>query len=118
VGRRKIAGKRHPQLKDGSGRLDGVDDGGAIHAFGHPILLRDVGNCKLMLDPAARKVRSEVIIQIFTAIVGSKYFELSASMCLGMFVQLFEVLEGFRLGALSVLDCPIGVIIYECDEVA
>lgn len=34
-------------------------------------------------------------------------------MCLGMFVDLFEVLEGFRTGAHTVLDCPVGVIIYE-----
>jgi hypothetical protein len=35
-----------------------------------------------------------------------------------MFVELFEVFEGFRLGAHRVFDGSIGVIIYEGDEVA
>jgi hypothetical protein len=35
-----------------------------------------------------------------------------------MFVELFKVLEGFRLNAHSLLDGPIEVVVYEFDEVA
>eukprot|EP00171_Calliarthron_tuberculosum_P000594 IDg594t1 len=43
----------------------------AIHAFGHPILLRGVGDRQLMLDTVVHEIGSEFVGQIFATIVGS-----------------------------------------------
>lgn len=55
--------------------------------------------------------------KIFFSIVGSKYFQLTASVCISIFSTYFKVLEGFLLFAHRVLDSIIGVVINEGDEV-
>ncbi len=48
----------------------------AVHALGHPILLRSIRDGQLVLDAVVGQVLLEVVGQVFASVVSAQHFDL------------------------------------------
>ena len=54
----------------------------SIFSFGNPVLLRGVDTRTLMNDPMFLKIIAQNIIEIFCAIINTKYLDFCLELCL------------------------------------
>lgn len=66
-------------------------DESTVHSFNHPILLRDIRDCELIMDAVVSQVRLKMIGDVFATIICAKGFDSATTVLLGILAKLSDI---------------------------